>query len=67
MPSPDINITSRARLVSEVFLDISATRGEAEAETKGGGLKYLPVMGESYGKEVFHLLVVCGMVGDGWG
>ena len=53
-------------MVSEEFLDISATRGGAEAETKGRGLKYLPIMGGSYRKEVLHLLASLGMVGDGW-
>ena len=36
LPPRDSNITSRVPLVSEAFLDISATRGGAEAETKGG-------------------------------
>ena len=36
-PTPDINITNYAPLVSEIFLDIAATRGRAEAETGGGG------------------------------
>ena len=30
-------------------------------------MKYLPIMGGGYGKEVLHLLAVLGMVGDGWG
>ena len=39
MPPRDSNITSRAPLVSRTFLDISAMRGGAEAETKGGGVE----------------------------
>ena len=64
MPPRDSNITSRAPLVSRTFLDISAMRGGAEAETKGGGVEIFT----NHGGELWEGgPPPSRCFGDGWG
>ena len=66
-PAHPPNITRRAPLVSRTFWDISATRGGAKAETKGEGVKYLPIMGGVMGKRSSTFLLFWGWLGMvGW-